>query len=211
MPVLITFDGPKGVGKTTLIQRVEKRLFDIGHAVDVLSEKILMAEVFGTEVDDAYRALKASPGLASEQALAQLHMRGRIRIEEAYFRNSEADVLLLDRWYPSDAVFRQHIDIAATIEANLQAGVRMPDVAFAVTCNADVSWKRAHLRARQLDSKVIDTFDDHKASTMRFERMARRFDWRILRTEDANPDELSDLAVTAIKQVLEPTNLGRSA
>ena len=34
MSALITFDGPKGVGKTTLIQLVDDRLRELGYVVE---------------------------------------------------------------------------------------------------------------------------------------------------------------------------------
>ena len=71
MPALITFDGPKGVGKTTLIRHVENRLRELGYAVEVLSEKSLIAaSAMGAEVENAYRARKSKPGRDSEGAIA---------------------------------------------------------------------------------------------------------------------------------------------
>lgn len=200
MPALITFDGPKGVGKTTLIRLVNERLLELGYVVESLAEKELMADVMGAVVDQAYLDLKARPGRASEESIAVLHRQGRLRIQETRLGRSMADVLLLDRWYPSDAVFRRHIDVASAIQANLDAGVRVPNLAFAVTCSADVSWERALQRKRSLDSKVIETFDEHAESTTRFEDLAQQFGWYVLRTENATPEALCGEAVALIER-----------
>lgn len=96
-------------------------------------------------------------------------------IQEKCFSQSRADFLLLDRWYPSDAVFRRHVDVTAVIQANLDAGCPNPDLALAVTCDATVPWERALKRTRRLDSKVIETFDEHAESTKRFEDLAQHF------------------------------------
>ena len=202
MSALITFDGPKGVGKTTLIRLVEERLRELGSVVESLSEKELMADAMGAAVDQAYLDLKARPGRASEESIATLHRQGRLRIQETHLDRSMADVLLLDRWYPSDVVFRRHIDVAAAIQANLDAGVRVPNLAFAVTCHADVSWERALQRKRRLDSKVIETFDEHAESTARFESLAQQFGWYLLRTEHATPEALCGKVVALIERTI---------
>ncbi|TAL98754.1 MAG: hypothetical protein EPN73_02250 [Paraburkholderia sp.] len=200
MSVLITFDGPKGVGKTTLIRHVEQRLREADRSVEVLVEKELMATALGQPLEDAYRALKRAPGEASDAQVARLHRRGRVLIGEHQLNARTADVVLLDRWYPSDAVFRRHIDVVEAIEANLRDGVRVPDIAFAVICRAEVSWERAHQRARRLDSKVIDSFDDHRASTERFERLAIDYGWHVLESDSTSADELSRKVIVAIEQ-----------
>lgn len=203
MPALITFDGPKGVGKTTLIGHVENRLRELGYAVDAFSEKSLMAAgAMGAALDDAYRALKSKPGRASEETIAGLHRQGRLLLQQTHFCRSSADLLLLDRWYPSDAVFRRDVDVAAVVQANLDAGVRIPDLAFAVTCDAAVSWERALQRTRRLDSKVIETFDEHAESTKRFENLAEHFGWRPLRTERTTPEALCSEVVALIERTL---------
>ncbi|CAG9261385.1 Thymidylate kinase [Paraburkholderia unamae] len=203
MSILITFDGPKGVGKTTLIRLVAQRLHEVGRSVEALVEKDLMAVALGSEIDEAYRALKSSPGRASDAEVARLHKQGRLLISSSQLNASTAEIVLLDRWYPSDAVFRRYIDVVEAIDANLRAGVRVPDIAFAVICGAEVSWERAHGRERRLDSKVIDTFDDHHASTMRFEGISRKFGWSILRSDSATADELGRQVVAAIQLKLE--------
>lgn len=204
MSALITFDGPKGVGKTTLIRLVNERLLELGYVVESLAEKELMADAMGALVKQAYLDLKARPGRASEESIAVLHRQGRLRIQETCLGSSMADVLLLDRWYPSDAVFRRHIDVASTIQANLDAGVRVPNLAFAVTCSADVSWERALQRKRRLDSKVIETFDEHAESTARFESLAQHFGWYLLRTEHATPEALCGEVVALIERTTTP-------
>ncbi|CAN7463156.1 hypothetical protein [Paraburkholderia hospita] len=80
--------------------------------------------------------------------------------------------------------------------------MRIPDIAFALICNPEASWQRAHQRTRRLDSKVIDTFKDHDASISRFERFAMKHGWRILRSDTVSADELSQIAVEAIQTSL---------
>ncbi|RDS83595.1 thymidylate kinase [Dyella monticola] len=198
MSLLITFDGPKGVGKTTLVALVHQRLLAGGYTVEALVEKNLMDEMLGPPLGEAYKALKNSPGERSETYVADLHRRGRLLIGGRHLDSSQADIVLLDRWYPSEAVFRRHIDVVAAIDANLRDGVCVPDLAFAVTCTPEISWERAHSRERSLDSKVIFSLEEHRGSTFRFERLAKKYGWRLLRSEVAGSNELSDQVVAAI-------------
>jgi thymidylate kinase len=201
MALLVTFDGPKGVGKSTLIAHAKQRLHDLGRSVQVLTEKKLMAAVLGTRLEDAYVALKLNPGPKSELDIAELHRRGRVFITNTYLCDIATEVVLLDRWYPSDAVFRRHIDVTKAIEENLLAGVRVPDIAFAVSCDPLISWQRAHLRERRLDSKVISDYDDHVNSTNRFEGIASDYGWQILRSDSMGADQLSSSVIDTIESL----------
>ena len=195
--------GPKGAGKTTLIDLTSKRLREVGKVVEIWTEKELMAAVCGPELEAAYFGAKLHPGITSDTALAALHRAGRVRISDSSLRDAKAEIVLLDRWYPSDVVFRRYIDVQVVVEANIEAGVRVPDVAFAVTCNAAISWKRARGRERGLDSKIIRSKRDHVESTERFERAATAHGWLVVRSDHASADEMSRAVANCILAQLD--------
>lgn len=201
MALLVTFDGPKGVGKSTLIAHTKQRLHDLGRSVQVLAEKQLMVAALGERLEEAYAALKVNPGPNSEMGIADLHRQGRVFITNTYLSDIATEVVLLDRWYPSDAVFRRHIDVTKAIEENLLAGVRVPDIAFAVSCDPKISWQRAHQRERRLDSKVISDFNEHVHSTKRFEGIASDYGWQILRSDSMGADQLSRSVIDTIESL----------
>lgn len=205
MSLLITFDGPKGVGKTTLLQLVAESLRSGGYRVDVFIEKDLMSAYLGESIKLAYEELKASPSSASDSKIAMLHKQGRVFISKEKMRNSLADIILIDRWYPSDAVFRKYIDIKNIINENINAGVMIADICFAVTCAPDISWQRAHGRNRQLDSKVIKDFDEHIMSTNQFDKLAKEYGWYIIRSDSKSSSELSDVVCSEIISRLSQT------
>lgn len=193
MSVLVSFDGSKGVGKTTLIQQVAERLRDQGRAVATLVEKDLIPAQEAERLSDLYAAMKQVPTAETDQKIADaLKLRRQIISHDILpkFNNS---IVLLDRWYPSDAVFRRFLSWSETVAANIAAGVRIPDLTFAVSCAPEVSWERATSRARTLDSKVIHSYEDHVQATLSFEQAAQHFGWHIVRSDNKTPDELSEV------------------
>lgn len=202
MTVFVTFDGPKGVGKSTLIGEVRTLLLDAGWTVSSLVEKDLLRDLAGAQLDAAHGEARNSPGRVSEARLATRYREARVVASKAYLDTSTADIILLDRWYPSDAVFREHIDHMEMIRDNVSSGVRRPDIAFAITCDAAVSWGRAHGRSRRLDSRVISSFAEHEVSTARFELMADLHAWNIVRTDHETPKSLGLRVVDEISKVL---------
>lgn len=191
MTRLITFDGAKGVGKSTLIGALASALHERGCAVSVLVEKTLMAQHQPDILQDAYARLKSERSASANLALATLHRERRLIISAGALARASAEVVLMDRWYPSDAVFRECVDVDALIEQNISSGVMVPDIAVAVVCDSRVSWQRACGRVRALDSKVIDSYYQHRASSKRFERAARDHRWRVLRSDHYTPGELA--------------------
>lgn len=202
MPILVTFDGPKGVGKSTLLQLVAEMLRSDGYLIEVLIEKDLMSEYLGDTIKLAYTELKTSPCKTSDLKIALLHKQGRLAISNEKMRTSCADILLIDRWYPSDSVFRNYIDTDKIIDDNIESGVFLADICFAVTCDPIISWQRAHKRERQLDSKVIKNYDEHVISTKRFEQSAEKYKWQIIRSDTTSAESLCVQACSTIKSRL---------
>ena len=192
MAFLCTFDGPKGVGKSTVIGEVAARLHRAGWTVSVQVEKEVLHALCGASLTEAHARFRENPSLTSEKELASRYMFARVAASAGPLANNPAQIILLDRWYPSDAVFRTHIDSAEVIKANLHAGVRRPDLAIAVTCAPAISWRRAHQRARRLDSQVISSLADHEVSTIRFEAAAEIHGWCFLRTDSTSPAALGE-------------------
>lgn len=203
MTIVITFDGPKGVGKTTLIEHIVKRLQNLNKNVRNLVEKDLMEITLKNKLEVAYKKLKIDPGYAAEKTTLTLYIEGRINISKKYLHESDAEIILLDRWYPSDTVFRRHINVSDIIEANMIAGVFVPNITFAITCDPATSWERALKRERKLDSKIINTFEDHVNSTIRFESAAKTNNWHLLNSEITSAEILSQKAIEVILSAMK--------
>ncbi|KQZ34969.1 hypothetical protein [Massilia sp. Root1485] len=203
MSLFISFDGPKGVGKTTLIELVVQRLLGDGHPVVALVEKDLIPEPEAALLRDLYAAMKQSPTVETDRAIADALKSARLMITQDVLSKLSDKLVLFDRWYPSDAVFRKFLPWTDTVAANIAAGVRIPDLTFAVSCDPEISWHRAASRARTLDSKVISNYDDHVRTTHSFDQAARHFGWQTVRSDDSFPEELANIVCSAIAADVE--------
>lgn len=207
MNTLISFDGPKGVGKTTLIRLVHQRLSASSHPVVALVEKDLIPAPQAALLRSLYAAMKLYPTLETDKAIADALKSARLKLTREVLPTFDGAVILLDRWYPSDAVFRRFLSSDETVAANIAEGVRVPDLTFAVQCDPGISWQRATARERNLDSKVIRTYDDHYQATLSFERAAQQFGWRIVRSDSRTPEMLAEEVCSEIAGVMGRANL----
>ncbi|CFR13554.1 Uncharacterised protein [Yersinia frederiksenii] len=89
----------------------------------------------------------------------------------------------MDRWYPSDAVFRRMVLFAEILQLNIERNVRAPDLHVGVVTAPDISWVRAAARPRGLSSTVIHKLEEHVACTKAFEREIANHDWVLCRNE----------------------------
>jgi thymidylate kinase len=176
-PCILSFDGPKGTGKTTLIDSLKGYLYQTGNTnVMTLCEKDL-----DPARADTVRMLARfadSPTLDLEIAIAKNLADGRQWISRNILDHlAVGQIALIDRWYPSDAAFRRLLHFEAVMEINRQARVSEPDLLVAVNCAAKISWERAMDRPRGLNSKIIRSFDEHEACTRAFAVATREYGW----------------------------------
>ncbi|MBM7620066.1 thymidylate kinase [Bacillus tianshenii] len=194
-PLFISFDGPKGTGKSSLINGVTDKLGK-EFSIEVLVEKEL--DPFREKSKELLRLNKNSMNKKVEANLLELLARGRQEIGNKYVKESCADIILIDRWFPSDAVFRIFHNFEECLLINLENNVIQPDIIVATVCNPEVSLNRAITRADGLRSLVISNIQDQIESTKRFEKAARRQDWFILNTEE----ELSVLIERIVDKIV---------
>lgn len=204
MGLIVTFDGPKGVGKSTMLERVRERLAADGLDVAVLVEKEVMSAV-KKELGPLYERMRAAPSATIDQAIADTLLAGRVEITSQVKSTPIANTVLLDRWYPSDTVFRRYLSVDALVSANIAAGVLVPDLIVAVLCAPHISWDRAHQRERSLDSKVIYDFEAHAWSTKNFKEAALKFGWMPIESDTRSPDALAIEICNQISLKVEAT------
>ena len=94
-------------------------------------------------------------------------------------------IILIDRWYPSDAAFRRLVPFAEILRLNLDRGVRVPDLHVGVVTAPEISWARAAGRGRGLGSTVIHRLEEQVACTEAFERVVGEQGWVLCRNEGA--------------------------
>lgn len=97
-------------------------------------------------------------------------------------------IILIDRWYPSDAAFRRIIPFAEILQLNIDRNVQVPDLHVGVVTDPDISWARAAARQRGLSSTVIHKLEEQVACTNAFERAIADHGWVLCRNEGTIED-----------------------
>ena len=92
-------------------------------------------------------------------------------------------IVLIDRWYPSDAAFRRIVPFADILQLNIDRNVQVPDLHVGIVTAPEISWARAAARRRGLSSTVMHTLEEHVACTQAFERAVVDQGWVLCRNE----------------------------
>ena len=174
--LFISFDGPKGTGKTTILEGVHNKLKALGRDVVALCEKEL--DPYRADTIKLLEQLSIAANPALETLICQQLAAGRAWITTHILDALHSgEIVLIDRWYPSDAAFRRLIPFEQVLDINRSRAVRDPDIAVAVTCAAPLSWDRARSRSRGLNSRVIHSFEQHKQCTEVFNVAVEKYGW----------------------------------
>ncbi len=199
--LFVSLDGPKGAGKTTLLEAVTQVLRADNKKVIRLCEK------------------KSDPGRGATMALVnqlvrypdrELELRVCERLADSrswisrhvLARQPSDSIILIDRWYPSDAAFRRLTPFAEILQLNTDRNVQVPDLHVGVVTAPEISWARAAARSRGLGSTVMHKLEEHVASTQAFERAITDHGWVLCRNE-GTVEEATMQVVSQIYRVLQ--------
>ena len=186
-PLFISLDGPKGVGKTTLLEAITKVLRADNKKVIRLCEK--KSDPFRKETMALVNRLARNPAQDLELEVCERFADSRAWISRHVLTKQSPDsIILMDRWYPSEAAFRRMVPFAEILQLNIERNVRMPDLHVGVVTAPDISWARAAARTRGLSSTVIHKLEDHVACTSAFEREITDHGWFLCRNEGTIED-----------------------
>ncbi|EKT4479407.1 thymidylate kinase [Pseudomonas alloputida] len=199
-PLFISFDGPKGTGKTTLLEAVTQALRLDGNKVIRLCER--KNDPHRGETMALVNQLSRSPCQDLEFKVCERFAESRAWISRHVLPRQPADsIILIDRWYPSDAAFRRTVPFDKILRLNLERNVQVPDLHVGVVTTPETSWARAAARTRGLGSTVIHNLDEQVACTEAFERAVAEQGWVLCRNE-GTVDEATRQVVREIQGVL---------
>ncbi|MEB2645933.1 dTMP kinase [Pseudomonas canadensis] len=191
--LFVSLDGPKGTGKTTLLEAVTAELRANNKKVIRLCER--KSDPFRRETMALVNELARHSTRDMEWAVCERFADSRSWISRNVLAQQPlGSIILIDRWYPSDAAFRHSIPFAEILHLNLERNVRVPDLHVGVVTAPDISWARATARSRGLGGTVIHKRSEHVACTERFERAVADHGWVLCRNEGTIED--------AVKQVV---------
>ena len=181
-PLFVSLDGPKGTGKTTLLEAVTKVLRADNKKVIRLCEK--KSDPFRGETMTLVNKLARNPSRDLELAVCERFAESRAWISQQVLpKQPPGSIILIDRWYPSDAAFRRIVPFADILRLNIERNVRVPDLHVGVVTDPEISWARAAARSRGLGSTVMFNLHEQVASTQAFERAVAEQGWVLCRNE----------------------------
>ncbi len=186
-PLFISFDGPKGTGKTTLLEAVTAALRAGNQKVVRLCER--KSDPDRGETMALVNELARNPSRELEWVVCQRFAKSRRWISQHVLTGQPQDsIILIDRWYPSDAAFRHEIPFAEILQLNRDRGVQTPDLHVGVITEPAISWARAANRSRGLGGTVIQKYAEHVVCSEMFEQAAADQGWVVCRNEGAVED-----------------------
>ncbi|MBJ9977299.1 thymidylate kinase [Pseudomonas sp. S75] len=191
--LFVSLDGPKGVGKTTLLEALALKLRRDGYKVVRLSER--NHDPYRAEIMALVNALARQPDIDLERRVCARLADSRAWISRHVLPNQlPGSVILMDRWFASDAAFRRGVPFEDILRFNLQRAVQVPDLQVAVVTPAPVSWARAKARRAGLRSTVVQTMQEHEVCTESFERAMVDQGWLVCHNEGPLETVVSQLA-----------------
>lgn len=180
--LFISLDGPKGTGKTTLLESITQVLRADNRKVIRLSEQ--KSDPFRSETMALVNRLARNPSVDLEREICERFAVSRAWISQNVLTKQPGNcIILMDRWYPSDAAFRRMVPFAEILQRNIKLNVRAPDLHVGVVTAPEISWERAAARSRGLGSTVIHRLEEHVACTRAFEQEMTNHGWFLCRNE----------------------------
>ena len=180
--LFVSLDGPKGTGKTTLLESITQVLRADNRKVIRLSEQ--KSDPFRSETMALVNRLARNPSVDLEREICERFAVSRAWISQNVLTKQPGNcIILMDRWYPSDAAFRRMMPFAEILQRNIELNVRAPDLHVGVVTAPEVSWERAAARSRGLGSTVIHKLEEHVACTRAFEQEMTNHGWFLCRNE----------------------------
>ena len=195
-PLFVSRDGPKGAGKTTLLEAITKALRADNNMVIRLCER--KSDPYRGETMSLVNKLVRNPTRDLEWEVCQRLADSRSWISRHVLpKQPPGSIILIDRWYPSDAAFRRIVPFAEILQLNIDRNVRVPDLHVGVVTAPEISWARAAARRRGLSSTVMHKLEEHVACTQAFEQAISDNGWVLCRNEgtieDATMQVVSDI------------------
>ena len=199
-PLFVSLDGPKGTGKTTLLEAVTRVLRADKQKVIRLSEQ--KSDPYRAETMALVNTLVRHPSRELELRVCERFADSRAWISRHVLtRQPAGSIILIDRWYPSDAAFRRIVGFADILQLNIDRNVQVPDLHVGVVTAPEISWARAAERRRGLSSTVMHKLEEHVACTQAFERAMTDHGWVLCRNETTIEDATAQV-VSEIYSVL---------
>lgn len=200
--LLITFEGPEGSGKTTLIEAITKKLVTAGE------EPLLIREPGGTELGERIRNIlldPASEGMFPEtELLLMVASRAQLVRQKIAPALAAGMIVLCDRFADASVAYQGFgrglgEKAVGALNAFALGGIE-PDLTL--LCLLPPEQGRARLRSRTLDRLDGETVEFHQRVYEAYQNMAVCGDLRFKVVDAAaSPQQMLDQAVGHLKRL----------
>lgn len=137
--VLVAFDGPNGVGKTTIIDKLYSKLIKDGHIVKKTKEPT--ESVLGRFVREKSEIITGDSLACLVAADRYKHIR-----EEIIPLLEKKNIVLCDRYILSSYILQGMDGVGESFIYNLNSNIVMPDIQFALIASTDLIQIRLNKR-----------------------------------------------------------------
>ncbi|WP_434122116.1 dTMP kinase [Salinicoccus roseus] len=203
MSHFITFEGPEGSGKTTLIARVFEHL-------SKSYEVIMTREPGGIGISEMIREILLAKGNDMDErteALLFAASRRQHLMEKVLPALEAGKIVLCDRFIDSSIAYQgyaRHIGAEAVMSINRFAiEDHMPDLTIYLKLDPEIGLERISSNNRVHNRLDAEEIDFHKNVVMGYNELSENFPERI-KTVDASqsPDKVMEDAIEVINQYL---------
>lgn len=209
--LFITFEGPEGAGKTTILQTVKERLEKDGHRVAATREP------GGIEIAEQIRKVilneENTAMDAKTEALLYAAARRQHLVEKVFPELESGTIVLCDRFIDSSLAYQGYargLGIDEVFSINQFAiGSAMPDLTIYFDIDPEEGLKRIEASSdREKNRLDLETLEFHKRVQKGYEEVIKRFAGRIETVSaDRSIEDVSHEVYSIIKKKLCPSGL----
>ncbi|HEY4553989.1 MAG TPA: dTMP kinase [Bacillaceae bacterium] len=211
--IFITFEGPEGAGKTTVIRKLEAELKERG------IDAILTREPGGIQISEDIRSIILDPKNTAmdsrTEALLYAAARRQHLIEKVVPALERGEVVLCDRFIDSSLAYQGHarglgIEEVWTINQFAIQSL-MPDATIYLDIDPEAGLKRiqAH-NGREVNRLDLEAVEFHQKVREGYQLLLERFPERIISIDAAGTlEEVSDKAGAIVKELLQKRGIMR--
>lgn len=199
----ITFEGPEGAGKTTILKRIAEKFKEQG--VSILATR----EPGGSDIAEKIRNLILDPKHtemnARTEALLYAAARSQHFVEKIEPALMEGKIVLCDRFIDSSLAYQgvgRSLGIDEVYDINVFAiGNKMPDYTILFDLEPEVGLARIHAHTeREVNRLDVESIAFHKSVRAAYLQLAKKYSDRI---KIVNADRPIDEIVEEVWSILQ--------
>lgn len=204
-PLLISFEGGEGAGKTTLITSIEKYLIDLGYPL------IKTREPGGTPLGEKVRDILLHQEDFTICPMSELMLFLTSRAQQIHDviqpALDQGKVVLLDRYNESSIAYQGAarglgIDQVQSICESVCCGLK-PDITFILSLDPKIGFKRVSHRSDQQDRMEREKLEFHQKVHKAYQTLAQKEPQRIcLLDASLDKETVLDKALMELKKRL---------